>query len=42
MIGSFPREEYETMPDERVDIPDRLDIGRIRLLTTLDIRGAGG
>ena len=30
------------MPDERVDIPDRLDIGRIRLPTTLDIRGAGG
>ena len=29
------------MPDERVDIPDCLDMIRIYPLTILDIRGAG-
>ena len=32
-----PGGRYNTMPDERVDIPDYLDMVRIDLLTILDI-----
>lgn len=35
-----PGGRYNTMPDERVDIPDYLDMIRIYLLTILDICGA--
>ena len=42
MIGSFPREEHETVPDERVDNPDRLDIACIRLPTILAVRSTDG
>jgi acetylornithine deacetylase len=34
-----PGGRYNTMPDERVDIPDYLDMVRIYLLTTLEICG---
>ena len=37
-----PGGRYNTMPDERVDIPDYLDAIRIYLLTILDVCGAGG
>ena len=36
-----PGGRYNTMPDERVDIPDYLDAIRIYLLTILDVCGAG-
>ena len=42
MIGSSPRAEYETMPDVRVDIPDRLDLACIRLPVVSDVRGTDG
>ena len=42
MIGSFPREEYETRPDQRLDIPDRPDVVGIRLTATLDALGTDG
>ena len=35
-----PGGRYDTVPDERVDIPDYLDMVRIDLLTILDIREA--
>jgi acetylornithine deacetylase/succinyl-diaminopimelate desuccinylase-like protein len=35
-----PGGRYNTMPDERVDIPDYLDMIRIYLLTILEICGA--
>ena len=37
-----PGGRYNTMPDERVDIPDYLDAIRIYLLTILDVCGADG
>ena len=37
-----PGGRYNTMPDERVDIPDYLDAIRIYLLTILDVCGAEG
>ena len=37
-----PGGRYNTMPDERVDISDYLDMIRIYLLTILDVCGAGG
>ena len=37
-----PGGRYNTMPDERVDIPDYLDAIRIYLLTILEICGAEG
>ena len=37
-----PGGRYNTMPDERVDIPDYLDAIRVYLLTILDVCGAGG
>ena len=42
MTGSFPREEHETTPDERLDIPDRLDVVGIRLTAALDALGTDG
>ena len=37
-----PGGRYNTMPDERVDIPDYLDMIRIYLLTILDVCGVDG
>ena len=37
-----PGGRYNTMPDERVDIPDYLDAIRVYLLTILDVCGADG
>ena len=37
-----PGGRYNTMPDERVDIPDYLDAIRIYLLTILDVCGVDG
>ena len=37
-----PGGRYNTMPDERVDIPDYLDMIRIYLLAILDVCGADG
>ena len=37
-----PGGRYNTMPDERVDIPDYLDMIRICLLTILDVCGVDG
>ena len=36
-----PGGRYNTMPDERVDIPDYIDMIRIYLLTILDVCGTG-
>ena len=36
-----PGGRYNTMPDERVDIPDYLDAIRIYMLAVLDVCGAG-
>ena len=42
MIESFPRAEYEAMPDVRVDIPTALDLAGIRRPAVSDVRGSDG